>query len=41
MMPQSPPENAGYMIAAYVLVAAILIGYSLSLYLRARRRFRA
>lgn len=40
MMLQTPPENGGYMIAAYVLVAAILIGYTLSLYLRARRALR-
>ena len=31
------PQNGGYMIAAYVVVSAILVGYTLSLYLRARR----
>jgi hypothetical protein len=35
-----PPQNGGYMIAAYILVGAILIGYTLSLYLRARRSLR-
>ena len=35
------PENGGYMIAAYVVVGAILIGYALSLYLRARRSLRS
>jgi hypothetical protein len=35
------PENGGYMIAAYIVVAVILIGYTLSLYLRARRSLRA
>ncbi|PYP12653.1 MAG: cytochrome C assembly protein [Gemmatimonadetes bacterium] len=35
------PQNGGYMIAAYVVVAAILIGYTLSLYLRARRSLRS
>jgi hypothetical protein len=40
-MPQTVPQNGGYMIAAYILVAAILIGYTLSLYLRARRSLRS
>ncbi len=35
------PENGGYMIAAYIVVAVILIGYTLSLYLRAGRSLRA
>jgi len=35
------PQNGGYMIAAYVLVGVILVGYALSLYLRARRSLRA
>src|SRR5439155_1109663 len=30
-----------YMIAAYIVVAVILVGYALSLYLRARRSLRA
>jgi hypothetical protein len=37
---QSIPQNGGYMIAAYVVVAVILCGYALSLYLRARRSLR-
>jgi len=40
-MPNTVPQNGGYMIAAYVAAAVILIGYTLSLYLRARRSFRA
>ncbi len=40
-MPETVPQNGGYMIAAYIVVAAILIGYTLSLYLRARRSLRA
>ena len=40
-MPDTVPQNGGYMIAAYVVAAVILIGYALSLYLRARRSFRA
>jgi hypothetical protein len=40
-MPESVPANAGYMIAAYVVVAVIVGGYALSLYLRARRTLRA
>lgn len=39
-MIQDVPQNAGYMIAAYVFTGAILIGYTLSLYLRARRSLR-
>lgn len=37
---QSIPQNGGYMIAAYVVTGAILLGYALSLYLRARRSLR-
>ena len=37
---QNVPQNAGYMIAAYVITAAIMLGYALSLYLRARRSLR-
>jgi hypothetical protein len=40
-MPETVPQNAGYMIAAYIVTGVILIGYALSLYLRARRRLRA
>jgi len=40
-MPESVPQNGGYLIAAYVIVAVILAGYALSLYLRARRSLRA
>ena len=28
------PQNGGYMVAAYVVTAAILLGYALSLYRR-------
>ncbi len=34
------PENGTYMIAAYILVGVILVGYALSLYLRTRRSLR-
>lgn len=37
---QTVPQNGGFMIAAYVITAAILLGYALSLYLRARRSLR-
>ena len=40
-MHETVPQNGGYMIAAYIVVAAILSGYALSLYLRARRSLRA
>lgn len=33
-MPTSPPDNASYMIAAYVVVAVVLAGYALSLWRR-------
>jgi uncharacterized membrane protein YczE len=39
-MPDTVPQNAGYMIAAYILVGVILVGYAVSLYLRARRSLR-
>ncbi len=40
-MPETVPQNAGYMIAAYIVTGVILIGYAVSLYLRARRGLRA
>jgi hypothetical protein len=39
-MPETIPQNGGYMIAAYIVAAVILVGYALSLYLRARRSLR-
>jgi uncharacterized membrane protein YczE len=39
-MPETVPQNGSYMIAAYILVGVILIGYAVSLYLRARRSLR-
>jgi hypothetical protein len=35
-----PPENGGYMLAAYVVTAVILLGYGLSLWRRAARALR-
>jgi hypothetical protein len=32
-----PPENGGYMVAAYVVTAVVLVGYALLLVRRARR----
>ena len=32
-----PPDNGGYMIAAYIVTAVVLVGYSLGLVRRARR----
>jgi hypothetical protein len=32
-----PPENAGYMVAAYVVTAVILGGYAAGLWMRARK----
>lgn len=39
-MPEAVPQNAGYMIAAYVITGTLILGYALSLYLRARRSLR-
>lgn len=36
-MPETVPQNAGFMIAAYVVTGAIVVGYALSLYLRSRK----
>jgi hypothetical protein len=30
------PHNGGYMVAAYIVAAVILVGYALSLYRRSR-----
>ncbi|HEY6209623.1 MAG TPA: hypothetical protein VIW28_11225, partial [Gemmatimonadales bacterium] len=32
------PQNGGYALAAYIVTAAILLGYALSLHRRTRRR---
>ena len=32
-----PPDNGGYMVAAYVVTAVILVGYAVMLVHRARR----
>jgi len=31
------PENAGYLVAAYIVTAVILLGYALSLYRRTNK----
>ncbi len=31
------PQNGGYMVAAYIVAAVILLGYALFLYLRTRK----
>jgi hypothetical protein len=36
-MVEGVPQNGGYMVAAYIVAAAILVGYALSLYRRPRR----
>jgi len=35
-----PPDNGGYMIAAYVVAAVIVVAYALSLALRIREERR-
>ena len=32
-----PPENGGYMVAAYVVTAVVLVGYAVLLVRRARQ----
>jgi CcmD family protein len=32
-----PPDNGGYMVAAYVVTAVILVGYAVMLVRRARK----
>ena len=39
-MQTSPPANAGYMIAAYVVTALIVVGYAIALFARARKALR-
>lgn len=33
-MPDGVPQNAGFMVAAYVITAVILVGYAVLLYRR-------
>jgi len=35
-----PPDNAGYMVAAYIVTAVILVGYAVGLWWRAERAIR-
>jgi hypothetical protein len=35
-----PPDNGGYMVAAYVLTAVILLGYAVGLWRRANKAVR-
>jgi hypothetical protein len=36
-LPPEPPQNGGYLVAAYVVTAVILVGYWLALWRKARR----
>jgi len=36
-MPADTPQNAGYMVAAYVVAPVILVGYLVLLWRRVRR----
>lgn len=36
-MPETIPANGGYMVAAYITVAVILVGYAVLLYRRTRK----
>jgi hypothetical protein len=37
MLQTEPPQNVGYMVAAYVIAPVILVGYLMSLVARARK----
>lgn len=37
MQTSGPPQNGEYMVAAYVVVAVVILGYSLLLWVRSRR----
>jgi CcmD family protein len=39
-MPADMPQNAGYMVAAYVVVTVVILGYAWSLWRRAGRAMR-
>jgi hypothetical protein len=39
-MPE-PPQNGGYLIAAYIVAALISIGYMVSLWVRSGKELRA
>ena len=36
-MAEGVPQNAGYLVAAYIAVPAILIAYAVSLYRRSKK----
>jgi len=36
-MPEAGPANAGYMVAAYIAAAVILVSYAVLLYRRTRK----
>jgi hypothetical protein len=37
-MPAEPPQNGGYLLAAYVVATVILVGYWVRLLFMARKR---
>ena len=41
MLPPEPPDNASYMVAAYIVAPVILVGYLGMLVWRVRRAVRA
>ena len=36
-MPPEPPSNGGYLVAAYIVTTAILLGYWLRLWLKSKK----
>lgn len=39
-MQTNPPDNGGYMVAAYLIVAVLVLGYAVSLVRRAMKALR-
>ena len=37
---QTSPDNGGYMVAAYLIVVVVVLGYAMSLLRRARKALR-
>jgi hypothetical protein len=37
---QTSPDNGGYMVAAYLIVTVVVLGYAMSLLRRARKALR-
>ena len=38
-LPPEPPQNGGYLVAAYIVTLLVLVGYWVRLWVRARKIF--